>query len=152
MRLIGVLMGHAESDPAAQSMLAALRVELVKLGWREGSNIRIELRWGAGDADKIRSLAKELVDLRPDAILGHPVTAALTRPIVVAVSDPISSGFAANLTHPGSNITGFTADDPSLSGKWVQLLKEIAPRTAQAALLFNSATVPSRPKRRTRQL
>lgn len=149
MRLIGVLMGYAESDPAAQSMLAAFRVELVKLGWREGSNLRIELRWGSGDADKIGSLAKELVDLRPDAILGHttPVTTALTRetktiPIVFAVvSDPIGSGFAANLTHPGSNITGFTADDPSLGGKWVQLLQEIAPRTAQAALLFNPATV-----------
>ena len=103
MRLIGVLMGYAESDPAAQSMLAAFRVELVKLGWREGSNLRIELRWGSGDADKIGSLAKELVDLRPDAILGHttPVTTALTRetktiPIVFAVvSDPIGSGFAA---------------------------------------------------------
>ena len=116
MRLIGVLMGYAESDPTAQSWLAAFRGALAKLGWTEGSNLRIELRWSAGDADRIRTLAKELVDLRPDAILGvtTPVIGALARetrtiPIVfTAVSDPIGSGFAANLAHPGGNITGFT--------------------------------------------
>ena len=116
IRLIGVLMGFAESDPAAQSMVAAFRGALAKLGWTEGSNLRIEVRWGGYDADRIRTLAKELVDLRPDAILGQttPVIGALARetqtiPIVfVTVSDPIGSGFAANLAHPGGNITGFT--------------------------------------------
>ena len=150
IRLIGVLMGYAESDRAAQSWLAAFRGGLTKLGWTEGSNLRIELRWSANDPDRMRTLAKELVDLRPNALLGAttPVTGALARetrtiPIVFAgVSDPIGSGFAANLAHPGSNITGFMSNDPAgtLGGKWVGLLKEIAPRTLRMALLFNPAT------------
>jgi putative tryptophan/tyrosine transport system substrate-binding protein len=148
MRLIGMLMGYAESDPAAQSEVAAFRGGLVKLGWTEGSNLRIELRWSAGDPDRMKTFAKELVDLRPDAILSQttPVTSALARetrtiPIVfVSVSDPIASGFAANLAHPGGNITGFTIDNSAQAGKWVQLLKEIAPRTVRMALLFNPAT------------
>jgi putative tryptophan/tyrosine transport system substrate-binding protein len=148
MRLIGVLMGYAESDRIAQSWLAAFRGALTKLGWTEGSNLRIELRWSAGDADRMRTSAKELVGLRPDAIFGvtTPVIGALARetrtiPIVfTSVSDPIGSGFAANLAHPGGNITGFTVNDPAAGGKWVQLLKEIAPRTVHVALLFNPAT------------
>jgi putative ABC transport system substrate-binding protein len=151
MRLIGVLMGNVESDRAAQSWLAAFRGALTKLGWTEGSNLRIELRWGANDADRTRTFAKELVDLRPDAILGAstPVVGAFARetrtiPIVFAgVSDPIGSGFAANLAHPGGNITGFQAQgDPLLGGKWVELLKEIAPHTVRVALLFNPQTAP----------
>jgi putative ABC transport system substrate-binding protein len=149
MRLIGVLMGNAESDLAAQSWLAAFRGALTKLGWTEDSNLRIDLRWTAGDADRMRTSAKELVDLRPDAILGvtTPVVAALAREtrtisiVFTSVSDPIGSGFAANLAHPGGNITGFQANgDPALGGKWVELLKEIAPRTVRVALLFNPAT------------
>jgi len=149
MRHIGVLMGYAESDRAAQSWLAAFRGALAKLGWTEGSNLRIELRWSANNPDRMRTLAKELVDLRPDAILGAttPVVGALaheTRTISIVftgVSDPIGSGFAANLAHPGGNITGFQANgDPSLGGKWVEQLKEIAPRTVRVALLFNPAT------------
>src|SRR5260370_39052409 len=148
MRLIGVLVGNAESHGIAQSWLTVFRGALTKLGWIEGSNLRIELRWSAGDADRMRTFAKELIDLRPDAILGvtTPVIGALARetktiPIVFAgVSDPIGSGFAANFTHPGGNITGFTVNDPTLGGKWVELLKEIAPRTVHVALLFNPAT------------
>jgi putative tryptophan/tyrosine transport system substrate-binding protein len=148
VRLIGVLMGYAESDLAAQSYVAAFRGALAKLGWTEGSNLRIELRWSAGDVDRIGTFAKELVELRPEAIVGQntPVIGALTRetrtiPIVlVGVSDPVGSGFAANLAHPGGNITGFPAADPALGGKWVELLKEIAPRTERVALLFNPAT------------
>jgi len=149
MRLIGVLLSYAESDRAAQSWLAAFRGALTKLGWTEGSNLRIEIRWSANDPDRMRTLAKELVDLRPDAILAAttPMVGALARetrtiPIVFAgVSDPIGSGFAANLAHPGGNITGFQANgDPALGGKWVELLKEIAPRTVRVALLFNPAT------------
>ena len=150
MRLIGVLMAYAESDLTAQSWLAAFRGALSKLGWTEGSNLRIELRWSADNADMMRALAKELVDLRPNAIFGvtTPVIRALARetktiPIVFAgVSDPIGSGFAANLAHPGGNITGFMSNDPAgtLGGKWVGLLKEIAPRTVHVALLFNPAT------------
>src|SRR5438105_9551493 len=150
VRLIGVLVGNAQSDRVAQSWLAAFRGALSKLGWTEGSNLRIELRWSAGDADRMRTLAKELVDLRPNAIFGvtTPVIGALARgtktiPIVFAgVSDPIGSGFAANLAHPGGNITGFMCNDPAgtLGGKWVELLKEIAPRTVHVALLFNPVT------------
>jgi putative ABC transport system substrate-binding protein len=148
--VIGVLMAYAESDLTAQSWLAAFRTALGKLGWTEGSNLRIELRWSASDADRMRTLAKELVDLRPNAIFGvtTPVIGALARetktiPIVFAgVSDPIGSGFAANLAHPGGNITGFMSNDPAgtLGGKWVELLKEIAPRTVHVALLFNPVT------------
>jgi len=150
MRLIGVLMAYAESDSTAQSWLAAFRAALAKLGWTEGSNLRIELRWSADNVDRMKALAKELVDLRPNAIFGvtTPATGALARetktiPIVFAgVSDPIGSGFAANLAHPGGNITGFMSNDPAggLGGKWVELLKEIAPRTVRIELLFNPAT------------
>jgi putative ABC transport system substrate-binding protein len=112
--LIGVLMGYAQSDPAAQSQVAAFRGALTKLGWTEG-NLRIELRWGATDADSNRTLAKELVDLQPDAILGQttPVIGALTRetrtvPIVfVNVADPLASGFVTSIARPSGNVTGF---------------------------------------------
>ena len=148
MRRIGVLLPYAESDREAQSWFAAFREALRNIGWTEGSNLRIEVRWSARDASRMRTLAKELVDLRPDAIFGvtTPVIGALARetrtiPIVfAAVSDPIGSGFAANLAHPGGNITGFTTHDPALGGKWVGLLKEIAPRTVHVALIFNPAT------------
>ena len=149
-RLVGILMGFSESDQASQSLVAEFRAALAKLGWKEGSNLRIELRWGAGDADRIDAFAKELVDLRPDVILGQttPVANALARetrtiPIVfVTVSDPIGSGLAASLTRPGGNITGFTFVESAMGGKWVELLKEIAPRTTHAALLFNPTTAP----------
>jgi putative ABC transport system substrate-binding protein len=150
MRRIGVLMAYAESDSTAQSWLAAFRAALAKLGWTEGSNLRIELRWSAADADRMRTLAKELVDLRPNAIFGvtTPAIGALARetrtiPIVFAgVSDPIGAGYVDNLARPGGNITGFMSGngDPALGGKWVELLKQIAPRTVRVALLFNPAT------------
>jgi len=147
-RVIGALMGPAQSDPPAQSWFAAFQDALAKLGWREGGNLRIELRWGAGDADRIGTLAKELVDMRPEAIFGitTPVIGALARetrtiPIVFAIlADPIGGGFAASIAHPGGNITGFAALDSALGGKWVGLLKEIAPRTLRMALLFNPVT------------
>src|SRR6476660_7833906 len=146
VRRIGVLMSFG--DPTTQSYVTAFQGALTKLGWREGSNLRTEVRWGAGDADKIRSFAKEIVDLRPDAIVGQstPVVVALVRetqtiPIVfVNVADPIGSGFVASLARPGRNLTGFTTDNSALGGKWVELLKEIAPRTARAALMFNPTT------------
>ena len=153
MRLIGVLMAYTENDSTAQSWLAAFRAALAKLGWTEGSNLRIELRWSAADADRMRTLAKELVDLRPNAIFGvtTPAIGALARetrtiPIVFAgVSDPIGAGYVDNLAHPGGNTTGFMSGngDPALGGKWVELLKQIAPRTVRVALLFNPATAVS---------
>jgi putative tryptophan/tyrosine transport system substrate-binding protein len=148
VRLIGVLMSFVESDPAGQVGVAAFRGALAKLGWTEGSDLRIELRWGAADPDRLRTLAKELVELRPDAIVGGStaVIVALARetrtiPIVfTVVADPIGSGFAASLAHPGGNITGFAAVDSAMGGKWLELLKEIAPRTERVALLFNPST------------
>src|SRR5215813_13308621 len=141
-------MAYAESDSAAQSWLAAFRAALAKSGWSEGGNLRIELRWSAADPDKIRTFAKELVDLRPDAILSvtTPVTGALIRetqtiPIVIAtVADPISSGFVTNLGRPGGNVTGFALYEPSMGGKWLELLKRIAPGVTRVALLFNPTT------------
>src|SRR5215471_12821220 len=149
MRLVGVLMAFPETDSAAQSWLAAFRAALANLGWTEGSNLRIELRWSANDPDKNRMFAKELVDLRPDAIFSQstPAIGVLARetqtiPIVFAgVTDPIGSGFAASLAHPGGNITGFTVNDPAVGGKWMELLKEIAPQTTRVALL-SPATAP----------
>ena len=148
MRSIGVLIPYAESDPAVQSEVTVFRAALTKLGWTEGVNLRIEFRWGGGDADRIRRFAKELVDLRPDVIFGQttPVVEALARetrtiPVVfVNVNDPVASGFVASFAHPGGNITGFSVASSEQGGKWVELLKEIAPRTLRMALLFNPAT------------
>src|SRR5260221_3738266 len=131
MRLIGVLMAYAPSDGTAQSWLVAFRSALSKLGWIEGSHLRIELRWSADNADRMRALAKELVDLRPNAIFGvtTPVIGALARetktiPIVFAgVTDPIGSGFAANLAHPGGNITGFMSNDPAGNIDFVGIMR-----------------------------
>jgi putative tryptophan/tyrosine transport system substrate-binding protein len=148
MRRIGVLVVYAESDPEGQAFVAAFREELQKLGWTEGRNIRIDARWGALDAESRQRFAQELVALQPDLILSQstPTTAALlqqtrTIPIVFAqVADPVGSGFVASLARPGGNVTGFAPIEGSLGGKWVELLKEIAPRVARVALLFNPAT------------
>jgi putative ABC transport system substrate-binding protein len=148
LRRIGVLMGWEENDPATQSLVATFRGALAKLGWMEGSNLGIELRWGNGDGARIKAFAKELVNLRPDAILGQttPVIGALARetqtiPIVfVQVTDPISSGFATSFARPSGNISGFTTDNSTQGGKWVEVLKEIAPHTMRVALLFNPET------------
>ena len=148
-RRIGVLIGFAETDPAVQSWLAAFRDALAKLGWTEGSNFQIELRWAGYDSDRMKTFAKELVDLRPDAILSvtTPVTGALVRetqtiPIVI-VTDPVSSGFVTNLGRPGGNVTGFALYEPSMGGKWLEQLKQIAPGVTRVALLFNpTTTVP----------
>jgi putative ABC transport system substrate-binding protein len=150
VRRIGVLMGIAESDPAQQSFVSAFTKALKDLGWLTGRNIRIEYRWGAGDADKIKSLARELVEQKPDLIVGHttPVVAALkqqtsTIPVVFTqVSDPVGSHFVDGLAHPGGNITGFTNLEASMGSKLMELLKEVAPHTSRIALMFNPATSP----------
>ena len=149
-RLIGVLMGFAESDPIAQSRLMTFRDALTKLGWTEGSNLRIELRWGADDPKMMRTFAKDLVDLRPDTILAHSLLGAAsvqresrTIPIVfVSVSDPIGSGFVASLARPGGNLTGLLYYEASIVSKWLSMLKEMAPRLTRAALLANPRTAP----------
>ena len=150
MRRIGVLMAYDASDQEGQAWVAAFRDGLQKLGWTEGRNIRIDIRWAAADEDLMQQFAKELVALQPDLILTQntPTTAAMlqqtrTIPIIFAnVSDPIGSRFVASFSRPGGNVTGFTDIEATIAGKWLELLKEVAPRTARVAFLFNPATAP----------
>ncbi|HEY2426886.1 MAG TPA: ABC transporter substrate-binding protein [Pseudolabrys sp.] len=151
MRRIGVLMGYAESDSEGQAFIVAFREGLQKLGWVENRNMRIDYRWATSDdSDSIERFAKELVALQPDLILSHntPTTAATLQqtraiPIIFAlINDPIGSGFVASLARPGGNTTGFIAFEGSMAGKWLELLKEIAPRVTRVAFLFNPATAP----------
>src|SRR5262247_282360 len=147
VRRIGVLMNYASDDAEGQARLAAFHQGLQQLGWTVGRNVQIDYRWGAGDPDRIRKFAAELVALAPDVILstGSPSVAALqqatrTVPIVFAtVVDPVSSGFVDTLARPGGNITGFALHDYSISGKGLQLLKEIAPRVTRAAIIRDPA-------------
>jgi putative ABC transport system substrate-binding protein len=150
MPRVGVLMGYAESDREGQANVAAFRGGLEKLGWTEGRNIRLDTRWAAAAADLTQRFAKELVALQPDLILTQntPTTAAVlqqtrTIPIIFAnVSDPVGSGFVAGLPRPGGNVTGCIDMDASMGSKWLGLLKEVAPRVARVAFLFNPATAP----------
>jgi putative ABC transport system substrate-binding protein len=148
MRRIGVLMGFPESDSQAQNYIAAFRDGLQRLGWMDGRNPRFDARWATpAEADSMQRFAKELVALQPDLILSNttPTTAALlqqtrTIPIVFAtVADPVGSDFVAGFSRPGGNVTGFTASDDALGGKWLELLKEIAPRVVRVVILFNPA-------------
>jgi putative tryptophan/tyrosine transport system substrate-binding protein len=149
-RRIGVLMAFSENDPEAQSWAGGFREELAKLGWSEGHNIRIDTRWATANVKSLEQSAKQLVALQPDVILtgSTPATAAMreqtnTIPIVFAmVGDPVGSGFVASLSRPGGNLTGFTPIENSLGGKWVELLKEIAPRVTRVAMLFDPAMAP----------
>lgn len=149
-RHIGVLMPTAESDPETSELGAVFRRALQDLGWTGGRNLRIDYRWGGGDARRIASLAAELVAAAPDVILagGAPAVTPLKRatstiPIVfVSASDPVAQGFVASLAHPGGNITGFTNFEPGMGGKWLGLLNEIAPAVARVAVLFNPTTAP----------
>jgi putative tryptophan/tyrosine transport system substrate-binding protein len=147
-RRIGVLMGWPGSDLEARSEFTAFVEELQKLGWSDGRNLRIDSRWAnPGDPESMHRFAKELVALQPELILSQstPATAALlqetrTIPIVFAiVADPIGSGFVASFPRPGGNATGFAVTEPTQAGKWVELLKEIAPRVTRVAALFNPA-------------
>jgi putative ABC transport system substrate-binding protein len=149
MRRLGVLMNRAADDPRGQVELAAFRQALQQLGWSDGRNIRIDIRWGENDPDRDRGYAAELVALAPDLILagGTLSVAALrhatrTLPIVfVHVSDPVGAGIVDSLARPGGNITGFMNHEYSLSGKWLELLKEIAPRVTRVAVLRDPTQV-----------
>src|SRR5262245_37640580 len=142
VRRIGVLMNLAESDPETRARRAAFLQALQELGWSEGRNVGIDYRWGVGDSDRHRKNAAELIALEPDIILAHgsPIVRALlqatqTVPIVfVNTADPVAQGFVASLARPGGNATGFMLYEYGLSGKWLELLKEIAPRVMRAAV------------------
>jgi putative ABC transport system substrate-binding protein len=150
MRRIAVLMGWSESDPQFRSWIDTFVEGLAQLGWVDGRNVQINVRWASGDVVRMRTFAKELVELQPDVILGGttPVTAALQRetrtiPIVfVVVADPVGAGFVAGLPHPGGNITGFLNAEAAIGGKWLEMLKEIAPRVTRVALVFNPQSAP----------
>ena len=148
MRRVGVLMAYAESDGEGQAFVAEFQKGLQKLGWAEGRNIQFDYRWTALDAELTQRFAKELTALQPDLIFSHntPTTAAVlqqtrTIPIIFAVvADPVGSGFVESLPRPGGNVTGFINLEPAMAGKWLELLKEIAPRVNRVAFLFHPET------------
>jgi putative ABC transport system substrate-binding protein len=150
VRRIGVLMTVDENDPDAKARISAFTQALADLGWTDGRNVRMDLRWGRGDNNRIRALAHELVGLQPDIIVTTttPATAAVRRetqtiPIVAGVGDPVASGIVPRLNQPGGNTTGFATSEASMGGKWLELLSEIAPGLKRAAIMFagdNSAS------------
>ena len=148
VRRVGVLIGFPENDPVTQRLVMAFAQALRRFGWIEGKNIRIDYRFAAGDPTLFTTYAAELVGLMPDAILASPGTGvgALrqqtgTIPIVfVLMPDPVGLGFVQSLARPGGNITGFTSYDAPLTGKWLELLKEVAPRVTRVAVIFNPDT------------
>src|SRR5215469_7187466 len=150
IRRIGVLVNTAVDDPENQSGIAAFKQTLQQLGWNEGRNLQIDFRGAAADPERMMAFAKELVALKPHVILARstPVTAALLRqthtiPIVfTVVSDPVGERFVESLAHPGGNATGFTNVESSLTGKWLELLKEVAPDVKRVAFIFNPKLAP----------
>jgi putative tryptophan/tyrosine transport system substrate-binding protein len=151
MRRIGVLMGYPEGDPQAQANITALLQGLQNLGWIEGRDVKIDYRWAGGDPDKARTFARELIAMMPDLMVSstNQVTRILqqetpTIPIVFAfVGDPVGSGFAASLARPGKNLTGFANFENSIGGKWLELVKEIAPRAKRVGFVFNPDAAPN---------
>jgi putative ABC transport system substrate-binding protein len=148
IRRIAALFPFAEGDPDGQRALEAFRRGLQELGWTENLNIHIDVRWGGGNVERTRAYADELVALSPDVIFAYfnaqlaPLSRATrTIPIVfVGASDPVGAGYVASLARPGGNITGFTLYEPSLAGKWLDILKEIAPAVARVGLMVNPDT------------
>jgi len=148
MRRIGVLMTTVADDPESLARVGAFLQGLQELGWTDGRNVRIEYRWGAGNAERIRKSAVELVASAPDVILANGTSAmgplqqvTRTLPIVfVNVSDPVSSGFVASLARPGGNATGFSSMEYSFGGKLLELLKQISPRVTRAAVVRDPST------------
>lgn len=150
IRRVGVLMAFDETDPEAKARFSEFTRRLAELGWTDGRNLRMDVRWAAGNVDRMRTFAKDLVGLQDDVIVAHttPVTAALKRatqtiPIVFwGVSDPVGERFVAGLPRPGGNLTGFINLEGAMGGKWLQLLLEIAPSTKRVAMIFNPNTAP----------
>ena len=149
MRRIGILVGLAVDDAQGQATLAVLLQALQQLGWIDGQNVRIDHRWGGGHADDARKYAAELVNLAPDVMMatggasvGALLDATKTIPVVFAnVPDPVGSGFAESLSHPGGNATGFMQFEYNLAGKWLELLKQIAPNSTNAAVLWDPTII-----------
>jgi putative tryptophan/tyrosine transport system substrate-binding protein len=151
MRRVGVLVPYDENDPEAKARISAFTQALADLGWTDGRNVRIDLRWTGGDINQLQALAHELVGLQPDIIVTDttPATVAVqqetrTIPIVFAgVNDPVASGIVARLDRPSSNTTGFAILEASLGSKWLELLAEITPGLQRAIIMFNPETTPA---------
>jgi putative ABC transport system substrate-binding protein len=149
-RRVGILMNGVASEPTLQSHVASFAKALRQLGWTEGENLRVDVRWNASDAALARTYAAQLIGLQPDVILAASTTnleivrqATSTVPVVfVQVSDPVAQGFVASLTKPGANLTGFSQYESSIGGKWLNLLKEAAPELARVVFMFNPETSP----------
>src|SRR5262245_25964282 len=149
-RRVGVLNSNAESDAQGQEFAQVFRTRLSQLGWVDGDNVRIDWRWAAGYADRFVTAAKELVALKPDVVVAAttPAVQAFRRetqtiPIVfTAVTDPLGQGILQSLVRPAGNITGFMTYEASLGGKWLGLLKEVAPALKRIGILFNPTTAP----------
>jgi len=144
LRRIGVLQTADENDPLAKARISAFIQALTDLGWTDGRNVRIDLRWGGGDTNRTGALAQELVGLQPDIIVTTTTlaTAALQRatrtiPIVAGVGDPVASGLVPRLDRPDGNVTGFAISEASMGGKWIELLSEVAPGLKRAAIMFD---------------
>jgi putative ABC transport system substrate-binding protein len=152
IRRIGVLMGFDENDLEAKAWLSGFMQGLAELGWTVGRNLRMDVRWAAGNVERMRAVAKEMVGLQPDVILtgSTPATAAVQREtrtiptVFVGPSDPIGDGFVASLPRPGGNLTGFTNLEASMAGKWLQLLTEMVPSIKRVAIMYNPETAPGR--------
>ncbi|HUB95405.1 MAG TPA: ABC transporter substrate-binding protein [Stellaceae bacterium] len=150
MPRVGFLMFGAPTEPVTGQLAATFETGLGQLGWKIGSNIRIDVRWAGNDAEKFRAYAVELVALRPDVIMAGASSsvAALrqlthTIPIVFAnVTDPVGQGFVETLAHPGGNVTGFTNYEAEMSGKWLSLLKQMAPSVSRVAVIFDPKVAP----------
>src|SRR5262245_62167847 len=151
MRRVGVLMGYTETDTAAQAQVAALRQELQKLGWEEGRNIRVDVRFPGSDAGRVRATLIELMKVAPDVLVSNTklVTAVVqaevrTVPlIVITVADPVGSGFVTNEARPNANLTGFANWESSMSGKWLELLKEVLPQVERVGYMMHPETPAS---------
>jgi putative ABC transport system substrate-binding protein len=152
MRRIGVLMDLAADDPEGRARFDVFKVELGRVGWTDGGSARIDVRWGAGDASRMRAYAGELVTLQPDAILAYgslsvavlqKATTAL--PVVfVSVIDPVGAGYVTSLARPGGNITGFMLQESSIGTKWLELLKDVDPRMTRVAILYDPTVASGR--------
>jgi len=148
MRRLGMLFSVTEADAEGQARVAALRLGLLERGWVEGRNLEVDYRWGGGDPGRLRAYAAELTSLNPDVIFAAPSAALAaaqrvtrTIPVVFAqVSDPVGAGFVASLAHPGGNITGFALFEFAVGGKWVELLKQIAPSVSHVAVIYDPRT------------
>jgi len=147
---IGVLIARPENDTEGQSYRTAFHQALEQIGWRSGHNIEVDYRWTAGNADLAETLAKELVTLRPDilvinstaSVIAARRTAGAIPIVMVAVADPVAQGFVQSLERPGGNITGFAVEEPEMGAKWVELLKEIAPKVRRITAVYNPQSAP----------